>query len=135
MIKNGFIAGIAVLILALLSNFFVSILVPTVAREYQNPNIFRPWQDPLMMAFFAYPFILGLVAAYLWSLLKEHLKGNALIKAFQFAKIYFIIATIPGMFITFTTFKLSYAIVLVWAISGLLEAFVVGLVLAKVVKE
>jgi len=68
----------------------------------------------------------------LWGLLKPHLKGDEIHKALHFAKIYFIIATIPGMFITYTSFQVSLPMVLLWTITGYIEVFVAGYIFAKV---
>lgn len=135
MIKNGLIAGVVIFLLGFLVTWLVEIIFPGIAKEYQNPAIFRPWEDPLMLAFFAYPFIFGVVSAYLWELLKGHLKGTPVNKALEFGKIYFIIATIPGMFITYTSFKLSLALVLLWTASGFLDAFIAGFVFTKLNKK
>lgn len=132
MIKKGLIAGVAVLVVGVGINFLAGAVLPGIQKEYQNPSLFRPWEDPLMMAFFLYPFIFGLVGVYLWSLLKDKLKGDETKKAYEFAKIYFIVATIPGMFITYTSFQISLTMVLLWAVTGFVEAFVAGYIFAKV---
>jgi hypothetical protein len=131
LIKKGLIAGVAILIVGLIFSFGLQALIPSYAEEYKTA-LFRPWTDPLMMAFFGYPFILGLVAAYLWDLVSSKFSGDYKKKAFEFAKLYFIIATIPGMFITLTTFNVSFLMVGVWTLTGFIEIFVAGLVFAKV---
>ena len=123
-IKKGLIAGVAALVVGFGINWLAGVIFPSITQEYQNPNIFRPWTDPLMMAYFAHPFILGLVLAYLWDKLKAK-------DALEFAKLYFIIAAIPGMFVSYTSFQLSLLMILVWTVSGFLQAFVAGLVFAR----
>lgn len=131
MIKKGLLAGLAILVLGVVFNFVLEALIPSLANEYQNSALMRPWTDPLMIIFFAYPFILGIVASYFWNLLVKNFSGNAINKAFQFARTYFIIATIPGMFISYTTFQVSFLMVLSWTILGFLEIFVAGFIFAK----
>ena len=123
-VKRGLIAGVAALVVGFGINWLAGVIFPSITQEYQNPNIFRPWTDPLMMAYFAHPFILGLVLAYLWDKLKAK-------DALEFAKLYFIIAAIPGMFVSYTSFQLSLLMILVWTVSGFLQAFVAGLVFAR----
>ncbi len=132
MIKKGLIIGITNLIIGIILNFGFQSLIPVLGTEYQNPAIFRPWQDPLMMAFFGYPFIFGLVSAYFWVLFEKHFTGSDTEKAFQFAKLYFIIATIPGMFITYTTFQISLLMILSWTVVGFIDAYIAGYILAKI---
>jgi|SRR3989344_758466 len=131
-LKRGLIAGAINLILGLLFNQLSGMFFPALAQEYQNVAIFRPWQDPLMQAYFAYPFILGFVLAYFWDIMGKQIKGDSPTdRALQFAKTYFIIAAIPGMFITYTSFQLSALMVAAWTILGFLQAFAAGLVFAK----
>ncbi len=134
MVKAGLIAGFANLLLGLGVNMVLQMILPGLAEEYQNTAIFRPWQDPLMMVYFAYPFILGIVLAYLWGLLRKQLKGTDPQKAMQFAKIYFIIATIPGMFISYTSFQISFLMILVWTVTGYLQAYIAALIYTKYLK-
>ena len=126
--KRGLIAGLANLVLGFGINQFVTLLLPALANEYQNPAMFRPWSDPLMMVYFAYPFILGVAAAYLWEKAGKP-------KPLEFAKLYFLIATVPGMFITYTSFQISLPMVLLWAVTGYIQVLVAGLVFIKVGKE
>ena len=123
--KKGLLAGLANLVLGFVLNWLVGMVLPSIAGEYQNTAMFRPWTDPLMMVYFAYPFILGLVAAYLWDKVGKP-------KPVEFAKLYFIIATIPGMFITYTSFQISLTMVLLWAVTGFIQAWVAAYIFTKV---
>jgi hypothetical protein len=106
-------------------------LFPALAKEYQS-SLFRPWSDPLMMAYFLHPFILGVALAYFWSLFGKEIKGKVISeKAFSFAKLYFIIATIPGMFISLTSFKVSFLMVASWTLAGFIQVFLAGYIIAR----
>lgn len=132
MLKKGLIAGVAAFIISMGVNFLLEAIIPGLAKEYQNPALFRAWTDPLMMAYFAYPFIFGIVASYLWTIVHKQFTGDAANKAWQFTKLYVIIATIPGMFVSYTSFQISLFMVLSWTLVGLLNAFVAGFIFAKV---
>jgi len=80
-----------------------------------------------MSIFFAHPFILGIALAWVW----DKIKGSISSDPKKFALGVFAIATIPGMVITYSSFQLSLAIVLSWTIMGLVNAYVAGLILAK----
>ncbi len=130
-IKQGLIIGLADLIVSLVFNFGVNFAIPSLALEYQS-GLFRPWSDPLMMAFFLSPFILGFALAYFWMVFGKHIEGKTPSeKAINFTKFYFLIATIPGMFISLTSFKVSYLMIGSWTLLGLIEAYVAGWLLAK----
>lgn len=131
-LKKGLVAGIANLILGIILNKLLNVMFPSLATEYQNSMIFRPWDDPLMMLYFAYPFILALSFAYFWNMTGKQCKGaTSTQKAFEFAKFYFLIATIPGMFISYTSFQLSALMIIAWTFVGFLQAYVAGWVFAK----
>lgn len=132
MLKKGLLAGFLNLIVGLIFNFGLQTLSPALTAEYQKSGLFRPWSDPLMLIFFAYPFITGIVLAYFWNLIRHQFKGDDYSKAFQFAKLYFIIATVPGMFITYTTFQVSFMMIMSWTVVGFIEVYVAGLVFSKV---
>src|SRR3989344_6865345 len=132
MLKRGLIAGLANLVVMLVMMWLIGIAFPSVMQEYKNTSIFRPFDDPLMMIYFAYPFILGFALLYLWNILQKNLSGDAFTKALQFTKIIFIVATIPGMFISYTSFQVSFLMIVMWTVTGLIKAFVAGYVFAKI---
>ena len=125
MLKRGLLAGGANLLLSFGISWLQGMAMPSLAREYQNTAVFRPWNDPLMMVYFAYPFVLGVVLAYLWDKVKAK-------DAVEFAKFYFVIATIPGMFISYTSFQISALMISMWILTGFLQAWVSGLVFTKI---
>ena len=126
-LKRGLMAGLVNLLVGVGLNMFVQMLLPAIAGEYKNTGIFRSWTDPLMMLFFVYPFIVGVASAYLWEKLGKP-------EPAEFAKLYYIIATIPGMFITYTSFKISLAMVLLWTITGYIEALIAAYVFVRIKK-
>lgn len=133
-LKRGVIAGVVILIIGFILNWLFSIIFPSLAQEYQS-GIFRPWTDPLMMAFFLHPFIVGIILAYFWELISVQLKGESkAVKAWQFAKLYFVIATIPGMFVSYTSFQVSFIMILTWTVMGFVQAFVCGWIFSSIKK-
>lgn len=125
MIKKGLISGVGILVLGMVINWVVGFVLPQISLEYTKIGMFRPWTDPLMMLYFLYPFVLGFVSFYLWQKLNKP-------KAFDLAKLYFIIATIPGMFITYSSFQISLLMVMLWAITGFLEVYLAGIIFTKI---
>ena len=99
-IAGGFIGGIALLIV----NFVISALVMLVA-PYDALTLggMRPADDPLMLFFFVYPFVLSFAAAVVFDLVKDALPGPSSSKGMTFGAMLFLIYTVPGVFITFTS--------------------------------
>ncbi|HQK63586.1 MAG TPA: hypothetical protein PLF16_00375 [Candidatus Staskawiczbacteria bacterium] len=110
----------------LVSQIF-SVMFTSVALEYQNPYLFRANSDPLMLLFFAYPFLMAAVLAWLWGKTKNVFSNNGI----KFGFAYWVVATVPGMFATYTSMPYSFLVVLSWTISGLIQAIIAGLILSK----
>jgi len=126
----GIVAGIAMLIVGMLVSMAIHAIFPALAAEYRT-MLFRPWEDPIMSLYFAYPFVLGLALAFIWDKVKELVSGGPLKRAVHLALGYFFISTVPGMLITYSSFPVSLLMVLSWTVSSFLQALAAGLVLAK----
>jgi hypothetical protein len=130
-ILNGLLAGVAMLVVGFGFSQLYDFLFPSVAAAYQNGAIFRPWSDPLMMLYFLYPFVLGVALSFFWGMAKGMFKGkNVWERGVKFGLMYFVIAGIPGMLVTYSTFKVSLVMIMSWLISGFLAAFVAGVIFA-----
>ena len=121
----GLAAGVVVLIVSLVLMQVYNAVFPALAIEYST-SFFRPMSDPLMMLFFLYPFVLGLAFAWLWNKTKKSWKTP-----YELAVAYFLAATIPGMFVTFTSMPYSPWMVATWTIGGLIYALCAAFVLQK----
>ncbi|MFH1181745.1 MAG: hypothetical protein V1702_02200 [Candidatus Woesearchaeota archaeon] len=127
----GLLAGVVMLIVGFGFNMLFDFVFPVAAAEYQNPAIFRPWSDPLMMLYFIYPFVLGIALSFFWAMAKGMFKGGVWERAAKLAFMYFIIATIPGMLMSYSSFQVSLLLILSWTINGFLSVFAAGVVFAK----
>lgn len=131
-ILRGILAGIIMLILSTLYSFAVEAIFPFIGTEYGNTNIYRAFSDPLMNLFWLYPFVLGIALSWFWDRIKSLLKvANPYIKGLNFGLEYWVVATVPGMLITFASFKVSLFMILIWSISGLIQAIAAGMIFAK----
>jgi hypothetical protein len=85
-----------------------------------------------MSLYFLYPFILGVILAFIWDKTKDLIKDKKIVKrALKFAFYYWLVSSIPGMFITYSSFVVSLPMVISWSVSGFIQAFVAAIVLAK----
>lgn len=121
------VIGVINFLASMLISQIFNVLSQQVAMEYQNPNLFRANSDPLMLLFFAHPFLLALVLVWFWQKTKTIFGNNGL----KFGFAYWIIAVIPGMFATYASMPYSFLMVLSWTISGLVQAIIAGLILSK----
>lgn len=127
----GLLAGVAVLVAQIVVSRVMAAFFPSINTELTNPNVFRSWSDPLMSLYFLYPFLFGLVLAWFWDKYKHAFEGSKFAKIKKFALTYWLIAAIPGMFITYSSFQVSLILVLTWMLGGLVEAFVAAWILVK----
>lgn len=129
----GIIIGVVTLAIGMLISYLF-MLSPVVNADYYNASLMRPWSDPIMCLFFLYPFIQGIALAWAWSKSKGLFKGNVKQRGMRFGLAIWIIATIPGMLVTYSSFKLSLLTVLSWTLSGLISLIAAGCILARMNK-
>lgn len=130
-IKTGFLAGLAMLLVSLLMGPVTNALFPSVMTEYQNPSLFRPWSDPLMSLMFVYPIVVGFILAWVWDKTKQLFTQDTWWRrGVAFGMLYFLFS-LPGMLISYSSFPLSFAMVISWSLSILAQAIGAGLLLAK----
>lgn len=128
----GLLAGLTMLIVSLAFGQVLDLLFPSIGEAYKNQNIFRPWSDPLMSLYFLHPFVLGLIMAFVWRKFADLLKGdNVVKKAFWFAFYYWLIASVPGMLMTYSSFNLPLGMIVSWSLSGFIQAYAAGLIFSK----
>ena len=134
-LKLGIISAVVVLAIGMILNRILQIVFPSLVSEYQNPSLFRPWSDPIMSVYFIYPFILGILLAWIWLKTKSLLEGKSnLKKGIYFGIAYWIVASIPGMVISYSSFQMSLLMILSWTFSGLIQAISAGLIFSHLDK-
>lgn len=131
-ILPGLIAGVINLILGMALSFLFMRMFPAVSVDYNNASLVRPFADPLMTVFFLYPFILGVILAWAWDKSKSLFSGTWQKRGIYFGLAISLISTVPGMFVSYTTFPLSLITIISWTISGFICAVVAGMIFAKV---
>jgi hypothetical protein len=129
------VAAVATFIVSMIIGMAFNKLVPSLMDEYKNTNIFRPWEDPLMMLYYAYPLLIGFIMAWIWDKTKTLFTGSTGSIIWNFALIYWIVATLPGMLMTISSFQISAIMVLSWTIGNLGQAYIGALVVVKMNKK
>jgi hypothetical protein len=124
----GLLLGVIMLVINMIVSYLF-MLIPKVSADYAS-GFMRNWQDPIMLLFFLYPFILGIVFAWLWAKTKSSFKGKN--PGCYFGWLLFFLTTVPGMWITYTSFNLSFLTILGWTLSGLISAKIAGFFLARI---
>src|SRR4030065_348260 len=120
----GLLAGLAMLVISVALSLLFNLIFPSVAAEYNNTNLFRPWSDPIMYLMLVEPFILGIILAWIFSITKGLFKDkNAWKRGIYFGLCYWVI-TIPGMVMSYSSFPISLLMVMTWSAGILIQALV-----------
>ena len=129
----GATSGLIILVISFIVSFVFHFMQPSIELEYENQAIFRSWSDPLMSFYYIEPFLLGCILVWIWGKTKMIFNGkNTLLKGLRFGFVYWIIA-LPRMLMTFTSFKVSFLMVLSWSISNLISALLSGILFSKTI--
>lgn len=133
-VLSGFLGGLALLLLEVVFTQLTNLAYPSIAKEYQNTNLFRPWTDPLMSLIFFNPFVVAFIWAWIWDKTKKLFEQkNIWLRGLYFGLVFGVIS-IPGMLISFASFQISLIMILSWTKMLFLEGILLGWVFAKVNK-
>jgi hypothetical protein len=128
----GLAAGIVMLVASVLLMIAFTVLLPGVEAEYMGNSMFRSWSDPLMYYVYLNPLIVGFLFAFVWQKVNGLFKDKSKIKSgAKFGLSIFLIFGITGMLMSLSTFNISALMVLTWAINGLVQYVLGGIVVAK----
>jgi len=125
------VAGILVLLISLSVMYGMIYLFPSLMDEYYNP-VFRASSFETDWLFYVHPFVLSASLYWFWDRFKKFFHGSLAWRAFEIALAYAIIAMLPVLWLTFSAINISFIMVGTWMIYGIMQAFVAGLVFAKV---
>lgn len=125
----GISAGIVLLALSIGLAYLSIYALPKLTEEYFSP-VFRP-SGSIDWMFYVHPFILSFALKWFWERYKDEFKGPLLLRALEVAFVYGIVAMIPVLWLTFSAIDVSVQMVVTWLGYGLLQAFVAGIIFAK----
>lgn len=127
---KGFVAGIILLILSYAALYLVVRFLPNIAEEYYNP-VFSLEGDKTVL-YFLHPFILSFALAWFWRRFKSLFTGPFWWRGIEMGLVYGIVATIPSMWITFSSLAVSFTLVFTWFLYGVFQAVILGIIYAKI---
>jgi hypothetical protein len=131
----GLLAGLVMLIVAMILSSIFNYIWPSLAAEYANTDIFRAWGDWRMSyMFFAYYFVLGLILAWAWDKVKGLVKGTCCKRSFSFGLGIWLVLAVPGMWMSYSSFQLSLAIIVSWLVMNLINYTIAGMIFGKLNK-
>jgi len=132
-IKNVVVAGIGGGVILLVCMLFFGVIANALSPyDIAMLGGMRAINDPIMGLFFLYPFVVSFVAAILFDIIKDSLKGTALYKGLEFGLLLFMIQTIPSMFVIFTSMTYPLGFYISSFLNGIIGYPVIGILFVKI---
>lgn len=128
-ITVSLIAGVILLLLSLGMIYLSAFALPKLAEEYFSPTFRMSGSTDWM--FYVHPFVLSFALKWFWERYKGLFSGPVLLRAIEVALVYGIVAMIPVLWLTFSAIDVSLPMVTTWLVYGFIQAFVAGIVFAK----
>lgn len=128
-ILPGIIAGFVLLAFSYLALFLLVKFLPSLAEQYYNP-VFSQEGDKTIL-YFLHPFVLSFALAWFWERFKGQFEGSWLLRGLELGVVYGVVASLPAMWITFSSLALSFQLVGSWFAYSMVQAAVVGVIYAK----
>jgi hypothetical protein len=122
-------AGVTMFFVGAAFHLLVPLLAPTVAPQYRDQAVFRPWScwTPTYMAL--HPLGYGFVFASVYLVLR---RGSAIPAAMRGGLLYgsgvFVVGSLPVYLLTYAALQISSAVIALWIVQSFAQYFVAGLV-------
>lgn len=123
-------AGVLLLVLSFGMLYFSIHFLPQLTNEYFSPVFRSSGQTDWM--FYLHPFIMAFALKWFWERYKGLFSGGIFIRALEVALVYAIVAMLPVFWLTFSAIDISIQMVATWFVYGFVQAFVAGLLFAKI---
>jgi len=126
----GLVAGIVLLVLSVLGLYITIWFFPGIAVQYFDPAFDA--QSSRIFVYFVHPFVISLALSWFWNRFKGILKGSFFTQGIEFGLIYVGIATIPMLWLIYSSMNVSLPMVATWMLLALLQGTIAGLVFEKI---
>lgn len=127
----GIIVGAILLALMVAINMIMNTIVPMDISSYGG---MREMDDPIMLLFFFYPFVVAFAAAIVFDMVKDSLKGTRVQKGLMFGFLLLIIMTIPSLYVMFTSMTWPVDFYLSTGLWEIVSFPVAGIIFARIWK-
>jgi len=123
------ISSIILLLLSFVMFYVSAFIFPAVTQEYLS-SVFRT-SGKTDWLYYAHPLVLSIALKWFWERYKGIFKGSVILRAVEVAMVYCIVAMAPVLWLTFSAIDVSLPMVLTWLLYGIIQAFVAGIIYAK----
>ncbi|MFN0215468.1 MAG: hypothetical protein ACKVT2_14515 [Saprospiraceae bacterium] len=127
---KGILAGAVLLGFSYAALYLVVAFFPNLAEQYYDP-VFSMDGDKAVL-YFLHPFVLSFALAWFWRRFKSLFHGPFWWRGMEMGLVYGLIATVPAMWITYSSMAVSLSLAFTWLLYGVIQAMVVGIIFAKI---
>ena len=104
--------------------------------KLEPTNVWKPMDGPPGLTFQIVVFLFHIVLAIVYALIRKGIPGkNNLAKGLVFGLCVWAVGILPGMFSTYYFMTVATGVVIYWAILGLIEMPIKGLIIAAIYDE
>jgi hypothetical protein len=129
---GGIVAGTILLVLMVVINLTMNVIIPTDTGSYGG---MRAMNDPVMLLFFFYPFVVAIAAAIVFDTVKDALKGTQMQKGLMFGGILITLIMIPGLYVMYTSMTWPLEFYVSTGLWEIISLPVAGLIFARIWKR
>ncbi len=130
---TGLLAGVATVIINLILTPLFNVVDPNLVTAY-GTGVFRVESDPAKILFWIFPFLMGIILAWVWTIVKPVFKGQITSEQGVYFGLIIWLISIPDIFINYSSFPLPLLMIIGWSVMGGVEAIVAGLIFSKLLK-
>lgn len=127
-LATGLAAGAVILVIM---NIVSQVMAMVFKYNVLELGGMRAVTDPIMILFFAYPFVLGFALTYAYSRITESLKGSEISKGLSFGVLMWIATSIPSTFLVWSSMNYPIGFTVSSVVGSLLFIPAAGVVIAK----
>jgi hypothetical protein len=125
----GIVSGVVLLALSAIGLYATSWLFPSIAMQYFDPAF--DTESSKIILYYLHPFVISFALAWFWGRFKGTLTGSFFTRGIEFGLIYVRIATIPMLWLIYSSMHVSLPMVGTWLILALAQGLISGLIFEK----
>ena len=96
------------------------------------PIFWKDMTDTWLLGMFLYNFLAGLLMGIVYSIVKDSIPDEGILKGINFGFLVWLIGPFLGMYLTYLTFAIPTILVLIWAVANLITYPLAGAAIAFV---
>lgn len=124
---GGILAGLVILVIGLI---FGSL---TANMYRMSPQImWKPMGQNFFVQVIIYDLIVGIILAYVYSILKNSVPGSGIVKGLIFGLLVWLVGSVPGLGITYLTMNIRNKLIFTWLVNNLINYCLAGAVIQQI---